>query len=190
RAILDGFVVEAREHLANAEARLLDLEQSPRDAQVVNDLFRAFHSIKGVAGLLALGTVVRLTHALESLLDAARKGTHAISRASIDALLAARERLGAAVEAVAKSLEANAAEARIEDPEPLIATLGALLAGQPVAPPPPAAPSAPATVALPAPPPPGTETPLPSPRPGGASSAPAGVRVPMERLDSLVALVG
>src|SRR5581483_5083330 len=66
----------------------------------------------------------------------------------------------------------------------------ALLAGQPVAPPPPAAPSAPATVALPAPPPPGTETPLPSPRPGGASSAPAGVRVPMERLDSLVALVG
>src|SRR5581483_417291 len=37
RAILDGFVVEAREHLANAEARLLDLEQSPRDAQVVND---------------------------------------------------------------------------------------------------------------------------------------------------------
>src|SRR5581483_10231926 len=121
---------------------LLDLERNPSDVGVVNDLFRAFHSIKGVAGLLALTPVVRLTHALESLLDAARKGARAIDRGSIDALLAARDSLGAAVDAVARGLEANQAEAPVADPEPLIATLEALLAGRPA--------PAPVTAAIPA----------------------------------------
>ncbi|MEZ0229325.1 MAG: chemotaxis protein CheW, partial [Planctomycetota bacterium] len=187
RSILDGFVVEAREHLANAEGRLLDLEQAPQDASVVNDLFRAFHSIKGVAGLLALTPVVRLTHALESLLDAARKGTRPIDRGAIDVLLAARDRLASAVDAVASGLEANRGEASIVDPEPLVVTLEELLAGRSVS----AASPEPEPARVAAPAPAATAAPPAAPMAQAvAHSTHSGVRVPMERLDQLVALVG
>jgi two-component system chemotaxis sensor kinase CheA len=190
RAILDGFVLEAREHLANAEGQLLALERNPGDPGVVNDLFRAFHSIKGVAGLLALTPVVHLTHALESLLDAARKGTRTIDRASIDALLAARDALGGGVDAVAGALERGNPETTIADPTPLIATLEGILTGKaPPVPVPDRAPPSPAPEPLPTTP----TASLPRAATLAATSAPAahsGVRVPMERLDSLVALVG
>jgi two-component system chemotaxis sensor kinase CheA len=187
RAILDGFVVESREHLANAEGRLLDLEKAPGDKAVVNDLFRAFHSIKGVAGLLGLAPVVRLTHALESLLDAARKGTRTIDRGSIDALLAARDALNAATESVADALSRGQPEAEVADPEPLVSTLEGILAGT--------KPAKPVPVPVPVPVPDPSQTPSAAmPRTTLALGAPqpthSGVRVPMERLDHLVALVG
>jgi two-component system chemotaxis sensor kinase CheA len=202
REILDGFVVEAREHLANAEGKLLVLEETPTDATVIADLFRAFHSIKGVAGLLGLSPIVRLTHALESLLDAARKKTRDLDRPGIDALLEARDVLQAQVDRVAAALERSAAEVSLPGPERLIATLEAVLAGKAAPPPPPAprpAPASPPTAPMPAPAPVTIAVPPPpvaretlvmpsAPAPGRESLA--GVRVPMDRLDHLVELVG
>lgn len=68
------FVSEAREHLDNADVHLLAVEMNARDPDAIHAVFRAFHTIKGVAGFLDLEDVRTLAHESESLLDKARKG--------------------------------------------------------------------------------------------------------------------
>ncbi len=68
------FLEEAAEHLQNAESSLLDLESDPSDSEALGTVFRAYHTIKGVAGFLGLTDVNRVTHNAETMLDACRKG--------------------------------------------------------------------------------------------------------------------
>ena len=78
--LLSDFVVEAREHLTAIEGELLALERDPQNATVMNAIFRAFHTIKGMAGFLELETVQRVAHHVETVLDLAKKlqaGHHA-----------------------------------------------------------------------------------------------------------------
>ncbi len=72
--LLIEFVTEANSHLEQAEQDLLTLEDDPTDVEAISSLFRAFHTIKGVAGFMNLGQVQSLAHATESLLDQAREG--------------------------------------------------------------------------------------------------------------------
>lgn len=72
--LVGEFVAEAGEHLNAAELHLLTLETSPGDGEAVNALFRAYHSIKGLAGVLGLTGIQTLAHAAENLLNSARKG--------------------------------------------------------------------------------------------------------------------
>src|SRR5579871_5643046 len=83
------FVADGLDHLSTIEAVVLQLEASPGDAGLLNDLFRPFHTVKGNAGVLGLGTIQTLAHRVETLLDLARSGHHAVTRADIDAVLAA-----------------------------------------------------------------------------------------------------
>ena len=68
------FVNEAMEHVETAEAALLELETKPGDNEVLNKIFRGFHTIKGMAGFLNLTEIGTLAHAAENVLDLARKG--------------------------------------------------------------------------------------------------------------------
>lgn len=68
------FVNEAMEHVETAEAALLELETKPGDNEVLNKIFRGFHTIKGMAGFLNLTEIGTLAHAAENILDLARKG--------------------------------------------------------------------------------------------------------------------
>jgi two-component system, chemotaxis family, sensor kinase CheA len=68
------FVTEAMEHVETAEASLLELETKPGDNEVLNKIFRGFHTIKGMAGFLNLTEIGTLAHAAENILDLARKG--------------------------------------------------------------------------------------------------------------------
>ena len=68
------FVTEANGHLEQAEQDLLVLEDTPDDKEAISSLFRAFHTIKGVAGFLNLQQIQSLAHATENLLDNAREG--------------------------------------------------------------------------------------------------------------------
>jgi two-component system, chemotaxis family, sensor kinase CheA len=72
--LLTDFISEATEHLENVENCMLTIETDPGDENALNTIFRAFHTIKGVAGYLALEQVGHLAHDTESLLDMARKG--------------------------------------------------------------------------------------------------------------------
>lgn len=84
---LQDFLCEGREHIASAEEALLALEQDFEDVELINTVFRAFHTIKGVAGFMNLQPVVELAHNAEYLLDNARNGSVKLSSAYIDIIL-------------------------------------------------------------------------------------------------------
>jgi two-component system chemotaxis sensor kinase CheA len=72
--ILKTFIAESEELLQQMEAALLQIEQAPDDAELINAIFRAAHTIKGSAGLFGLDHVVAFTHVAESVLDRIRSG--------------------------------------------------------------------------------------------------------------------
>ena len=84
---LNDFICESREHIAAAEAALLELEQDFTDSELINCVFRAFHTVKGVAGFLSLEPIVRLAHSAEFLLDEARKGDITLNSAYLNLIL-------------------------------------------------------------------------------------------------------
>ena len=71
---LAEFLAEARGHLEDSEAALLEIESDPEDIEIIDRIFRAFHTIKGVAGFMNMEDMVKLAHASEALLDEFRKG--------------------------------------------------------------------------------------------------------------------
>jgi two-component system chemotaxis sensor kinase CheA len=83
------FFDEAGEHLASMESLLLGLDIAQPDAEDLNAIFRAAHSIKGSAGTFGFTDLAEVTHILENLLDRIRKGELALREEMIDAFLAA-----------------------------------------------------------------------------------------------------
>jgi two-component system chemotaxis sensor kinase CheA len=73
-ALLDEFVVEAREQLETAEAALLVLDSDPQDVQALETLFRALHTIKGTSAFLGIEPATELAHHAETLLTRVRSG--------------------------------------------------------------------------------------------------------------------
>ena len=82
--LLSEFVTEATEHLENADVHLLTVETEPSNPDALNAVFRAFHTIKGVAGFLDLPEIQLLAHESENLFDLARKGEVLLKGASMD----------------------------------------------------------------------------------------------------------
>lgn len=72
--VLKIFIAESRELLEQMEDALLLLESAPEDADTINAIFRAAHTIKGSAGLFGLDLIVAFTHIAESVLDRIRNG--------------------------------------------------------------------------------------------------------------------
>jgi two-component system chemotaxis sensor kinase CheA len=87
--LLDTFLAEAAELLGDVDAGLLRLEREPDDLDLVNQVFRATHTIKGSAGLFGFTELIRVTHAAEDLLDAVRGGDRRLDAELADGLLAA-----------------------------------------------------------------------------------------------------
>jgi two-component system, chemotaxis family, sensor kinase CheA len=86
---LTDFLEEARELVTNLNQGLLDLEKNPEGSgELVNDIFRYFHNIKGNSGIIGYRELNALTHEAETLLNRVRKGEMRTSRAVIDLLLA------------------------------------------------------------------------------------------------------
>ncbi len=81
------FLVEAGELLERLGEQLVALEASPRDSELLNAVFRAFHTVKGGAGFLALEPMVLLCHHAEDLLNEARNGKELLDASHMDALL-------------------------------------------------------------------------------------------------------
>jgi two-component system chemotaxis sensor kinase CheA len=85
--LLSDFVSEAIENLETIEVNLIELEQDPRNNDVINDVFRPFHTIKGVSGFLALKKINKLSHTTENLLDGIRSGELLMDDIMTDAIL-------------------------------------------------------------------------------------------------------
>ncbi len=85
---LRDFIEEARDMTENLSSGLLELEKNPNEqGELVNDLFRYFHNLKGNSGIIGFNELNSLTHEAETLLNRARKGETAISQGLIDLLL-------------------------------------------------------------------------------------------------------
>jgi two-component system chemotaxis sensor kinase CheA len=87
--LLGEFLAEAGELLDDVDRGLVELERSPRNAELLNRVFRGFHTIKGGAGFLEAGALVDLCHRTETLFDKLRSGKLALSAELMDAILAA-----------------------------------------------------------------------------------------------------
>lgn len=103
--LLSGFIEEAFEHLESIEVNVLELEQAPDDMEIVNNIFRPFHTIKGVSGFLNLKTINTLAHATENLLDDVRNGLRDMDSEIIDVVLDVGDVLKSMVENIKDVLE-------------------------------------------------------------------------------------
>ena len=95
------FLVEAGELVQRLGEQLVGLETAPGDAELLNAVFRAFHTVKGGAGFLAVEPMVLLCHHAEDLLNEARNGKLVLGAAQMDALLEALDLLTAMMAALA-----------------------------------------------------------------------------------------
>ncbi len=107
---LQAFVTEAGDLLAEMEAALLRLGDPAAQAESVNAIFRAAHTIKGTAGLFALDYIVLFTHAVESVLDEVRNGALAMDGRLVALLLECADQLSAMVRDVERGGTGNLGE--------------------------------------------------------------------------------
>jgi two-component system chemotaxis sensor kinase CheA len=87
--LLQDFLAEAGELLSDVDIKLVELEQRPDDADLINVVFRGFHTIKGGAGFLEAGPLVELCHKTENVFDLLRSGKLALSAELLDVVLEA-----------------------------------------------------------------------------------------------------
>jgi two-component system chemotaxis sensor kinase CheA len=95
----DVFFDESQEHLDSMEQQLMDLDLISPDAEQLNSIFRAAHSIKGGSGIFGFDALTGLTHIMENLLDKARQGTTALNETIVNVLLETVDLLKTTLEA-------------------------------------------------------------------------------------------
>ena len=98
--IFESFLVETREILEQLDTDLVELENSPDDSELLNKIFRSFHTIKGTAGFLGLVKLQKITHNGEDILNKLRKGEMRINEVIMDAILKAYDSIGELVEVI------------------------------------------------------------------------------------------
>jgi len=160
--MVELFFEEANERLESLAQKLVELETQPANAELIRDLFRDLHTLKGSSGLVGLRPMNQLAHAAEDLVGQLRDGKRSADRRVVDALLGALDGL--------RALASRAAAGQPIDVDlaPLVARLREPGAAAP-APPPAAAAS------------------TPSPPPAPAKQT---LRVDFDKLDVLLNLVG
>ncbi|MEM9665338.1 MAG: Hpt domain-containing protein, partial [Bacteroidota bacterium] len=72
--LVESFIMESRELFDDLDNDLLAFEQNPEDAELINKIFRAVHTIKGTSGFLSLEQLSYLTHHFENVLNLLRQG--------------------------------------------------------------------------------------------------------------------
>ena len=134
--ILQDFLVEAGEILELLSEQLVELESRPDDADLLNAIFRGFHTVKGGAGFLQLNELVECCHIAENVFDILRKGERGVDSELMDVVLEALDAVNGMFAQVrerspitAATPELLAALARLAEP----ATTQVSVAPEPVA---------------------------------------------------------
>jgi len=87
------FIEDAIELVSKLESVLLDLENSPQDKELIQEVFRVMHTLKGVSGMYGFENIAQYTHQLESVYDYIRNGQLAVSKKILDITLASVDHL-------------------------------------------------------------------------------------------------
>ena len=193
--ILDAFLEESRENLAQLDLDLVALESESGDAERLGRIFRAVHTIKGTCGFLGLPRLEHVAHAAENVLGKVRDGALIATPETVTLVLAALDRIKAIVTGLAASgsepsgddgplVDALAAVASGEAPP--IAVADPLPAAEPEPPPPPPPPPEPIVQAPAAPPPQAAPEPPQHAEPVATNQT---IRVTVDVLEDLMTLV-
>lgn len=113
--ILQDFLVEAGEILELLSEQLVELENDVDNAELLNAIFRGFHTVKGGAGFLALNELVDVCHGAENIFDLLRNGQRTVNAELMDTILSALDTV-------------NEMFALVQNKEPLVAADSSLLA--------------------------------------------------------------
>ena len=122
---LEIFLDETREHLESLNAQILKLEQEPEDADTINEIFRAAHSLKGMAGTMGYKRMQALTHDMENVFSEIRNGTMKVNSNLVDTLFQCLD----ALEEYTANIQETADEG-VNDNQQLIAQLNKYLKSQ------------------------------------------------------------
>ncbi|RJG09832.1 chemotaxis protein CheA [Pseudomonas cavernicola] len=131
--ILQDFLVEAGEILEQLSEQLVELESRPDDSNLLNAIFRGFHTVKGGAGFLQLNELVECCHIAENVFDILRKGERRVDSELMDVVLEALDAVNGMFSDVRERAEPTpatpellAALARLAEPQTAqeLATVG------------------------------------------------------------------
>jgi len=138
--ILQDFLVEAGEILEQLSEQLVELESRPDDADLLNAIFRGFHTVKGGAGFLQLNELVECCHIAENVFDILRKGERRVDAELMDVVLEALDTVNSMFgqvrersEVIPANPELLAALSRLAEPAAAEAVAAPAAAAEPVA---------------------------------------------------------
>jgi len=124
--LLEDFLIEAGEILEQLNEQLVELENSPDDSDLLNAVFRGFHTIKGGAGFLSIDPMVAICHRTEDVFNMLRNGEIQIDNHLMDTVLPVLDVLNAQFDALRGGDEVQAAE------QSLLSSLEGIISGNPV----------------------------------------------------------
>ncbi|MGH7019380.1 MAG: chemotaxis protein CheA, partial [Brevundimonas sp.] len=101
--VINEFIAEAREGIEAVDAKLVRFEQTPDDPDLLGDIFRLIHSLKGGSGFLGLMRLQSVTHAAENVLGLYRDGSLAVDAASVTVILDAVDVVRNIIEGLAET---------------------------------------------------------------------------------------
>ncbi|OIO73819.1 MAG: chemotaxis protein CheA [Gallionellaceae bacterium CG1_02_56_997] len=111
--LLSDFLLEAGEMLSDVDSKLMELEKRPDDSNLLNEIFRGFHTIKGGAGFLNATELVTLCHLTENLFDKLRNRKLTLSAELMDVIFAATADVRRMFDALHQSRQPHAAPAQM-----------------------------------------------------------------------------
>ncbi|MDQ0245704.1 two-component system chemotaxis sensor kinase CheA [Bacillus fengqiuensis] len=98
---LEVFIEESKEHLQNINDQLLELEKNPEDLNIVNEIFRSAHTLKGMSATMGYEDLANLTHQMENVLDGIRNKRISVTTKVLDIVFQSVDDLEAMVESIA-----------------------------------------------------------------------------------------
>ena len=123
---LDMFIEESKEHLQACSEQLLALENNPDDLAIVNEVFRAAHTLKGMSATMGYEDIADLTHKMENVLDAIRNSKISVTTEILDVVFEAVDDL----ELMVQDIEAGGDGKK--DVSKLVDALNRIEAGEPI----------------------------------------------------------
>ena len=111
--ILQDFLVEGGEILEELNEQLVDLEQTPEDPDLLNAVFRGFHTIKGGAGFLSIDALVEVCHKAENVFDILRNGQRTIDPDLMDTILQVIDTVNAMFAGIQEGIDPDPANPEI-----------------------------------------------------------------------------
>ncbi|MBR5421297.1 MAG: chemotaxis protein CheA [Lachnospiraceae bacterium] len=122
---LDIFLDESKEHLQSLNTSVLNLEQDPENPDTIGEIFRAAHTLKGMAGTMGFKRMQNLTHDMENVFSEVRDGNLKVNAGMIDVLFRCLDAIEGYVSVIGETSDEGD-----NDNEPIIKELNDILAGK------------------------------------------------------------